>query len=147
MTDPLSSSLAAAAGRIHSEQTRPGSKEIEFSRNARAKLEVIHADFVGDLGQESIRIARRSSLSTVDETHVCQAGAKLASGVRVRAVESTLNTIGGLLVGAGMAASYAIVFTAGPHGVPEIITALILSGCGIALLAIGQTLTYVARSK
>ena len=143
MTPPVPANLVAAAARINSELSRSGPMSI--SPAARARLEAVHAEFLGDVGQEAIRIARRASLATVDESHVDEAYQRISSKASSNGLATILNTVGGLLGGASLASIYAIAFTDGPHGTAEIITALLFSIVGFALLAIGLTLSVSRR--
>jgi hypothetical protein len=144
LTPPIPVNLATAAARINGELTR--SSPIALSHAARARLEAVHAEFLGDVGQESIRIARRAGLATVDESHVEKAYERISSARGGGSFSTFANTLGGLLSGAALASIYAIVFSAGPHGTAEIVTALLLSIVGFALLAVGLTLSMSRRS-
>lgn len=144
MTPPIPADLTVAAARINAELTR--SKPMSMSPAARARIEAVHAELLGDVGQEAVRVARRASLATVDESHVDEAYRRISGGASTGGGIATLfNTIGGLLAGAALASIYAIAFTSGPHGTAEIVTALIFSILGFALLAIGLTLSLTKR--
>jgi len=143
MTPPVSNNLVAAAARINAELTR--SRPMSISPAARARLELVHAEFLGDVGQEAVRMARRASLATVDESHVSQAYERISSGANSNGPATILNTVGGLLGGAALASIYAIAFADSPHGTAEIVTALVLSVVGFALLAVGLTLSISRR--
>jgi hypothetical protein len=138
--------LAVAALRIDDELHRRHSSPVTLSPQAGAALEVAYAEYLADLGQEAIRIARRDRLSIVDREHVEQAVARLGlEAATGSALGNGANSIGGLLAGAGIASSYALAFTKGPHGTAEIITAIVLCIIGFSVLAIGMTLTMVNR--
>ena len=140
---PVPANLAQAAIRINAELTR--SAPMTLSLNARTRLEIVHAEFLGDVGQEAIRIARRSGLSTVDEAHVDMAYERISSGSTGSGWATAANTVGGLLSGAGIASIYSITFTPGPHGTAEIVAALLLSAVGFALVVFGLTLALARR--
>src|SRR5690348_6550194 len=76
-TGQLPANLAAAAQRIDQALNRNPNRPMTLSSEARTELEVRHAEYLGDLGQEAVRLARQESLSTVDRTHVAQAADRL----------------------------------------------------------------------
>jgi histone H3/H4 len=136
--------LATAAQRIDEALNHNPNMPMALSGQARAELEILHGEYLGDLGQEAVRLARREHLSTVDRTHVLQAADRLggdSSGV----FSNVANSIGGLFAGAGLAAAYSIVFTPGKHSIAEIVVALVFSIIGFVLLAAGVTAMIIRR--
>jgi histone H3/H4 len=139
--------LSDAAERINAELVRRLREPMTFSPEARERLAELHAEYLADLGQEAVRVARRAHVSTVDELHVRQASTRLGMGrSRGSALETAANTFGGVFAGAGIASVYALMFTPGPHGIGETAAALVLSVIGFVLLAIGLTVTFLRRS-
>lgn len=140
--------MVVAAHRINAELDRRTDQPLQLGANARECLALLHAEYLADLGQEAVRIARRSHVTTVDETHVRQASVRLGMGrVRTSALEASANTFGGVFAGAGIASVYAIMFTPGPHTTGETAVALALSVLGFVSLAVGLTLTFLRRSS
>lgn len=139
-------SLAAAARRIDialNHSPNPARRMV-LSDEAKTELEVLNAEYLGDLGQEAVRLARCENLSTVDRTHVIEAAGRLnsdASGV----FSNVANSIGGLFAGAGLAGAYSIVFTSGKHSIAEIIATLAMSIIGFILLTAGVTVMITRR--
>src|SRR5258708_4964952 len=106
----LSQNLAVAAQRIDGALNHNPAKRMILSDEAATELQVLHAEYLGDLGVEAVRLAKREHLSTVDRTHVVQAADRIggdSSGV----FANVANSIGGLFAGAGLAGAYGIVFT------------------------------------
>lgn len=142
---PIQPNIALAGQRLDEELRRRRNEPMTMSAAAVEMLEVLHGEYLGDLGQESIRIARRHGLSTVDQSHVKDAAAALGSSPRFATVSNSLNTIGGLLAGAGLAGIYSIFFssrTTDPT-TSELAAAMGLSSMGILLLSVGITLGLV----
>lgn len=137
--------LVDAGRRIHAELIRRPSRIMSFSPKARERLEILYSEYLGDLGQESIRLARQNNLSTVDDYHVIEANTRIGGPSRRSGIVTATNTVGGVVAGAGIASVYTIMFSAGPHGQPEILTALILCVLGFTLLAVSMTTTFVRR--
>lgn len=81
------------------------------------------------------------NLATVDASHVNEASKRVGGPARGSALATAANTIGGVVAGSGMASTYAVVFTAGPHETPEILTAIMLSVVGFVLLTLGLALS------
>lgn len=104
-----------------------------------------HADFLGDLGCEAIRLARKDSLSTVDPVHVEQGVSRLGMRSGQSRSGSAFSTVGGLVAGAGLAGGYTLAFTPGIHSTAQQVTTVILGFIGAFLLAIGLTLTMVSK--
>lgn len=143
-SNQLPANLAIAAQRIDDALRHNPSARMSLSDQARTELEVLHGEYLGDLGQEAVRLARREHLSTVDKTHVTEAADRLGgdpSGV----FSNVANSIGGLFAGAGLAGTYSIVFTAGNHSTAEIVATLVLSIIGFILLAAGVTAMIIRR--
>lgn len=140
--------LSSAAERIDAELRRRPREPMTFGPEARERLAELHAEYLADLGQEAVRVARRGHVSTVDELHVRQASTRLGAGRgQSSALETAANTFGGVFAGAGIASVYALMFTPGPHGIGETVTTLVLSVIGFVLLAIGMTVTFLRRSS
>ncbi len=136
----LPAHLSLAATRIDGELRRRPAKRLSLSPDARDALALAHAEYLADLGQEAIRIARRDRLATVDQEHVEQAVRRLDQGAaKGNARTNAANSLGGVFGGAGLASAYAIVFTAGPHSTMEIVVALLLSVVGFSSLVYGLT--------
>lgn len=136
------SNLLDAALRIDVELSRRKKSPMILSTQAASALEIAHAEFLGDVGQEAVRIARRANLRTVDESHVKEAASRIGiGGSRNSALETSFNTLGGVIAGAGIASVYSVNFNPGPHSSLESITSVSLSVLGAVLLAIGLTVT------
>lgn len=133
------SPLRIAAGRIDSELARRPSRPMSMSRQAREALALAHAEYLGALGEESVRLARRDRLTTVDAEHVDQAIRRLGQARSGSTLSDAANSLGGLLAGAGVASVYSIVFMSGPHSTAELLTALALSTMGFSSLVYGLT--------
>ena len=139
----LPADLALAGQRIDAELRRKSDRVMSFDRGAARALEEASTEYLADLGQEAIRLARKDRLRTVDREHIEQAEERLGMGSSQSHLGSASSTLGGLLAGAGLAAGYAVAFTAGEHSTPEIVTAIILNIFGFFFLAVGITLTMV----
>jgi hypothetical protein len=134
--------LANAAQLISSELSRDPNNIMTLSPHAVTALETAHASFLGDVGQESIRIARRANLRTVDDSHVKESAARLGlQRARKSVVETALNSIGGVIAGAGIASIYAVNFGPGPHSSLENITGVVMALVGGVCLATGLTIS------
>jgi hypothetical protein len=118
---------------------------MSFDPDAAKALEEASTEYLADLGQEAIRLARKDRLRTVDREHIEQASERLGMGSSQGRLGSACSTLGGLLAGAGLAAGYAVAFTAGEHSTAEIVTAILLNIFGFFFLAVGITLTMVRR--
>jgi hypothetical protein len=140
----LPANLAVAAHRIDDALNHNPSKPMTLSPQASAELEVLHGEYLGDLGQEAVRVARREHLSTVDKTHVLQAADRISADSS-SVFTNVANSIGGLFAGAGLAGGYNIVLTVGKHSAAEIAVTLILSIIGFILLAAGITAMVLRR--
>jgi len=141
---PLPANLAVAAQRIDDALNHNPNEPMTLSSQAKTTLEVLHAEYLGDLGQEAVRLARAGQLSTVDKRHVTQAADRLGgdpSGV----FSAVANSIGGLFAGAGLAGAYSVVFTPGRHSTGEVAATLALSVVGFILLAAGVTVMVIKR--
>lgn len=143
----IQSNLAVAGQRIEEELHRKRNKPVTMSQGAVEMLEALHGEYLGDLGQVSIRIARRQGLSTVDESHVLDASRSLGSSPTSTVVGNSLNTVGGVFSGAGLAGLYGVFFSAraSEATTTEMVAATLLSLLGIALLSVGITLTFRPR--
>lgn len=134
--------LANAAKLISSELSRDPDNVMTLSPHAVSALEMAHASFLGDVGQESIRIARRANLRTVDDSHVKESAARLGlQRAKKSVVETALNSIGGVIAGAGIASIYAVNFGPGPHSSLENITGVVMALIGGVSLATGLTIS------
>lgn len=143
-TGQLPANLAQAAQRIDGALSHNPNRPMALSNEATMELEVLHAEYIGDLGQEAVRLARREQLSTVDRTHVLQAADRIA-GDSSTVFSNIANSIGGLFAGAGLAGAYNIVFTPSKHSTAEIVVTLILSIVGFILLTAGVTAMIIRR--
>ncbi len=141
---PAPPNLLVAAQRINEELLRRPQHTMAVSKLARERLELLHAEYLADLGMEAVRLARRENLHTVDQEQVDRAAESLRA-TRERNLANVANTIGGLIAGAGGASSYAVVFTSGPHSTVEVSTAIALCIIGFAILAAGITGTMLSR--
>ncbi len=137
--------ILIAAQRINAELDRRSSRPMTLSPEARQRLELVHAEFLADVGREAVRIARRNRVTTVDQSHVDEANQRIGLGAGSSAFGNVANSLGGLLAGAGIESTYAIMFTNGPHSQGETLTAIVLSVLGAALLAVGLTVTFGRR--
>lgn len=119
---------------------------MSLSPRAAEVLEDLHSDYLAELGQQSVHLARRHRLSTVDENHVLQASEKIGGpGGRSSGLTTTANTIGGVIAGGGIASAYNVFFGPGIHTSAEFATAIALCVLGFVLLAIGVTITLIKR--
>jgi histone H3/H4 len=134
----IPTSISHAIQRINDELNRRPSRPMTLSSGARQKLGLVQTEYLADIAQEAIRIARRGRLVTVDESHIDEAVERFASGkTGHNAATNAANTFGGLLAGAGIAMILAILFTPGKHGNLEIVTAFALSVIGFSLIMVG----------
>jgi histone H3/H4 len=140
----LPANLAIAAQRIDNALNHNPNRPMTLSNEASTELEVVHAEYLGDLGQEAVRLARQEHLSTVDKTHVIQAADRIGNDPST-VFSNVANSIGGLFAGAGLAGAYSIVFTPGKHSTAEIVVTLILSIIGFILLTAGVTAMILRR--
>lgn len=150
MTNPSPTSpVAEAARRINEELARKPQRRMRFDSAATTRLELVHAQYLGDVGEEAVRIARRANLTNVDESHVNQAATWISAGGSRRSgsLSTVMNTLGGLFGGAGIASVYAIAYSLGPHGLAEQLTALILCVLGSILLTTGSVLELARRRR
>jgi histone H3/H4 len=139
----LPQDLELAGRRIDAELRRKHNKVMSLTSDAGSALEALTSDYLADLGQEAVRLARRGRLRTVDREHVEQAAERLGMGSAHSRIGNASNTLGGLLAGAGLAAGYAVTFTGGQHSTAEVVTAILLCIFGFSFLAVGLTLTMV----
>jgi hypothetical protein len=119
---------------------------MALSTEARIRLELLHAEYLGDLGTEAVRLARRDRLTTVDREHVDRASTRLGFGESGRGA-STLNSVGGVVAGIGLASAYAVTFNPGPHSTAEIVTAIVACILGAILLTAGVVLTMTRPGR
>lgn len=142
---PLPANLAVAAQRIDNSLNHNSRRPLTLSPDARTELEILHADYLGDLGQEAVLLARRDGLSTVDRVHVTRAASRLGTDSSNR-FANVANSVGGLIAGAGIAGMYQIIFSSDKsHSTLEIAVASILSVVGFVILAAGVTATMLRR--
>lgn len=148
MANPASP-LSEAALRISEELNRKPQFPMVMDGRAVDKLEVVHGQYLGDVGEEAVRIARRAGLSTVDSTHVVEA-AELVIALQSRNRKSApvvINTLGGLFGGAGLASAYALAFASGPHSPTEQVVGIALCVLGSILLTAGTVMELSKRSR
>jgi hypothetical protein len=142
---PGAAHLAEAGQRINAELNRRPSSKMVLNVKARERLEILHAEYLADLGNEAVRIARQSNLTTVDEHHVLEAYIRIGRSSPASKIVTPVNTIGGVVAGAGIASVRAVTFNPGPHTQLEILTAVALCVVGFILLTIGITLTFLNK--
>jgi len=106
---------------------------VSFSPAAVSMLKGKIEQFIVDLFDESIRIAKRRQADTVSWSHVKRASDNLVSLSRARA-EDQLGTLGGTLLGAGVSAMVLLII-GGSATVSGIGTALVASLAGAGLIA------------
>lgn len=129
--------LVVAAQRINWELERRSDDVMTLSGQAREQLELLHGEYLADLGELAIRIARQDNLATVDRSHVNEANARLIAGSENTSVsEAVTNTLGGLTGGAALASAYSLIFTPGPHSAAEGYVAAILGILSAVFLTI-----------
>jgi histone H3/H4 len=143
-TPPLPTHLGVAARRIDDALNHNPSRPITLSADARTELEVLHAEYLGDLGQEAVRMARKERHSTVDRTHVINAAERLQEDTSNK-FSSIMNSVGGIAAGAGISSVYSILFSRSHHSTAEIAFGIVVSVIGAVLLAIGITSAVVRR--
>ncbi|WP_445163210.1 hypothetical protein ACTXG5_08290 [Mycobacterium sp. Dal123C01] len=141
-TQQLSQQLADAGLRIDRELHRT---KMRFSDEAGVALVDAHASFLGDLGVEAVRLTRKDRLTTVDRVHVEKAADRLGPATGPSGVASACNTVGGLVVGAGIAGTYRLAFDSGTHSTTQMMVTIALCVVGCILLAVGLTLTLTKR--
>lgn len=141
----LPANLAAAAQRINGELVRRPQNPISLSTQAQTELEVLHAEYLGDLGQEAVRLARQDRLATVDREHVLQAAKRLGAGKADSGKAGAFSTVGGLIAGAGLAGVYQIMFGPGSHTTSEFLVVIALSVVGFILLSLGLAFSLIKR--
>jgi hypothetical protein len=141
--------LADAARRINDELRRKPQRIMRFDPAADVELEIVHAQYVGDVGEEAVRIARRQGLVNVDASHIEQAATWINAGGNRRqgSASTVLNTFGGLIGGAGAASIYALAYNPDPHTTAEHLTGLILCVLGAILLTAGSMLELTRRKR
>jgi hypothetical protein len=140
-----SSNMAEVTRQIDAELHRNAAKPLVLSERARERLESLQVQYLADLGIESVRIARRRNLETVDESHVLAASERMGGPSRGSPLIASMNTIGGVVAGAGIASVYTVTFTAGPHSTGEILASILLCVAGFVLLAVCLTVAAVQR--
>lgn len=118
---------------------------MSFGEDAGSALAEAHANFLADLGIESVRLARKDRLQTVHRIHVEKAADRLGAGSGSNNVASTCNTLGGLVAGAGLAGAYGLAFSSSPHSTAEQMVTLALCVVGFILLTVGITITMTRR--
>ena len=141
---PLPTHLGVAARRIDDALNHNPDRPITLSVDARTELEVLHAEYLGDLGQEAVRMARKERHSTVDRVHVMNAADRLREDSSSK-LSNILNSVGGIAAGAGISSVYSILFSHSHHSTAEIAFGITTSVLGAILLAIGITSAVVRR--
>jgi hypothetical protein len=137
-----------ALHRISDEMSRRSGKSVVISGRAWDRLEEIHAEYLADVGQEAVRLARRAGLCVVDESHVDHAGSRIAVGISRRtAVEKATSVFGGILAGVGIAAIHAIMYREGEPNPAELTTALGITGVSAVFLTVNLMLTFGTRAR
>lgn len=121
--------------------------KVRFSDDAGVALAEAHAEFLADLGIEAVRLTRKDRLATVDRVHVEKAADRLGANTSSSSVASICNTLGGLIEGAGIAATFNIAFGGRTPSIGEIMVTIGLSIVGGVLLAIGLTILWAARQR
>lgn len=137
--------LTEAGRRIDKELNRRSSHRMVLSAKASERLAVLHAEYLADLGEEAVRIARRRGLETVDENHVIEACSRIGGPSLNSRITTAANTFGSVIAGAGMASAYTVTFGAGPHTNLEQLAALSLCVVGFVLLAVAVTVSFLKR--
>ena len=118
---------------------------MALTPDARAALEVEHAEHLGNVGVEAARLARRDGLSIVDAEHVEQAARRLGTASGGGVFATVGNSIGGVLLGAGVQSVYQIQFAPGPHTASESVVAAGFSLLGGVLVTLGMSLSLKRR--
>jgi hypothetical protein len=139
VSTPMMEAMARIAAELYAK------KPMVFSPGARYRLESSHAEFLGDMGQEAVRIARRADLVTVDEAHVTSAYERISAGPSSSNIATAANSLGGVFTGAALASGYAIFFTEGPHTPMEFAVGIVLTALGFTLLAISFTISFLRK--
>jgi histone H3/H4 len=127
------------------ELRRKPARVMTLAHEASDALQDFQAEYLAELGEQAIRLARKDRLRTVDREHVEQAASQLGTTTNRDRLSSAANTLGGLIAGAGLASTYALAFTQDQHSTAEIITAIILCIIGFSILSVGITTTFVGR--
>jgi hypothetical protein len=140
---PVPPKLLVAAQRINQELRRRPEEPLTLSFQAREQLELLHGEYLADLGALAARIARQENLSTVDRSHVNEANTRLISGAEnTKLSEAITNTLGGLTGGGALASAYSLLFVPGSHSAAEGYVAAILGIISAVFLT-----TYFMRLK
>jgi hypothetical protein len=138
---PLSPNLGRAAHRIDSELRRNPNKVMSLRSEAATALEDYNTEFLANLGEQSIRLARAERLRTVDEEHVHRTFSRLGLNSDSAKMSTAGNTLGSLIAGLGLASAWDIFFDSAQHSTAETITVFLLCMLGIALVVFSLTVT------
>ena len=122
---------------------------MALSPGARVALEVFHPEYLGDLGQTAVRLARADRVTTVDAVHVERAAQVLITGSGPQYVATVLNSFGSLAAGAGVATVIDFISTSAEttQPVPVTVAGIILSVVGFAMMTVGVVLSVRRISR
>ena len=135
--DGLQPAIDRALRRIDGELTRRAKKVMTLSPGARISLELLHPEYLGDLGQTAVRIARQDRVSTVDAVHVERAAQLLVAGGGPQYLATALNSFGGLF--AGLGGAVILDFAVGNQAQPTWVTifGIVLAVVGFVAMTVG----------
>jgi hypothetical protein len=113
---------------------------MRLSPEAWAKIQEFHASYLGDLGTEAVRIARRSGVRTVDESHVIDSHKRIAVPSRRSAWATVLFGLGGMVLGVGLTTMYGLKFNPGEHTINEALVAMAIVIAGAIPFLVSATM-------
>lgn len=117
-------------------QNRPHQQAIApFSGPGYSTLEKEIAAYVGDLVDESARIARRSRADDVSSSHVQQAAQNLTTRARKR-LYGHIGTLGGIVLGAGLSSVLTILVSPPPISTVGFLVSVAFTALGAFVVAI-----------
>jgi hypothetical protein len=139
--------LNDAVARVQAELLRKDPMTV--SQDGWDALEDATAEHLGSVGVLATQIARREKYSQVEKEHVEEAHARM--GARPRATLSVFitSTLGGLFAGVG-GGTLGNIYTDSPLPTasdPALITSLILSAIGLALVITSIAITIASRRR
>jgi hypothetical protein len=109
----------------------------DFSEESLALILERQAEFVEELGLEAIAIARRAQSDVVSKVDVEQADRLVRASSASRVVVAA-QSLGGVLLGAGLSGYVNVIFTKHPTTI-EYVAATVFSVLGAAILTYGLT--------
>lgn len=145
-TSELQLAIDRALRRIDAELSRRPKRLLTISAGARVALEISHPEYLADLGQLAVRLARSDRVSTVDAIHVERAAQLLVTGTGPQVLATVLNSLGSLFAGVGGAIVVDFATDPTKQPVPVTIVGIVLSVLGFTVLSAGIFLSFT-RSR